>query len=184
VAFDVNGDRSRNTRALDCEFDRLSALTSYAVHDLLSSPLLDILLVDRENCVAVAQSGFMTRSTWGNAKNIDAIVPARYRDPNPEDPAALLGLNVVKFGFRKEGRMRVELVEHALDRVLSDTFQIYRPRILILNGTESFFELIGQFFGIVGSGHDRTRPSRTQITTGERRDQDNAEGGNGHPLRL
>src|SRR6185369_9215315 len=53
VPLYVNRNRVRRSRALDGYLDWLAFLTAHFVHDLLARPVIDVLLVDCDDGVAV-----------------------------------------------------------------------------------------------------------------------------------
>ena len=77
------------------------------------------------------------------------IVSFRDRNTDTVDSTALFGLNIVKLSFSKERRMRIELMEHALYRVLAKTLEVNFACIALLDFGERFFKVIRQLFGQV-----------------------------------
>ncbi len=72
------------------------------MHDLLAGPVVNALLIDGADSIAVAKPRAMTRRAWSCGEDIYAIVSFRDSNAYAVDSAALLSLNLVEFGLGEE----------------------------------------------------------------------------------
>ena len=120
-----DGDVERIVEALTLngDGDVRAGIAAHQVHRIVQRHVLGVLAVDRRDLVAGENAGLRRRRAVDRCHDIDGAVVLRHFQAEAAELTAEVGLECLELLLRIVGGMRVQGLDHALDRGL-DQFRV------------------------------------------------------------